>query len=191
MQKVLAGIEPEDLARRSAAAAARLAGTPAWQRAGLVLCFLSMPHEMDTSTIIAAAQAAGKEVAVPLIEGTRISFRLLSRDPRQLPRDRWGIPVPDPSWPTPLLSAGAEALVVTPGLAFDRHGNRLGRGGGYYDGFLRAARAGGGDSSAGSTAAVYAAGICLSIQVVLDVPHGPGDEPVQAVVTDEELILPS
>jgi 5-formyltetrahydrofolate cyclo-ligase len=190
MKETLDGIEPGDLAHRSAAAAARLAGTPAWQRAGLVLCFLAMPAELDTSAVIASARTAGKTVAVPLIEGSRISFRILGRDPEELPRDRWGIPVPDPAWPEAVLRAGADVFVVTPGLAFDRRGNRLGRGGGYYDGFLRGARGSGGGGPAGR-ASVFAAGICLSVQVVAEVPHDARDERVDAVVTDEELILPA
>ena len=73
-------------------------------------------------------------------------------------------------------------LVVTPGLAFDRRGNRLGRGGGYYDGFLRTAR---GDPAL-SLAAI---GVCLSVQLVAEAPHDERDERVDGVATDEELIL--
>ena len=188
MKGLLAGIDPRDLAARSLAVARRLSASPVWERAGLVLCFLSMPGEIDTAAIIAAAWEAGKIVAVPRIEGGGITFRALRRDPSALPRDRWGIPVPDPAWPVAWPAAGppawpaaaARALVVTPGLAFDRQGNRLGRGGGYYDGFLRAARAG---------AAITAIGVCLSVQIVAEAPHDARDERVDGVATEEELIL--
>jgi 5-formyltetrahydrofolate cyclo-ligase len=180
MKARLAGIAPELLAAGSAAVARRLAACPSWRRAGLVLCFLSMPGELDTAPIIAAAGQAGKSLAVPRIEAGAISFRLLGGDPAALPRDRWGIPVPDPDWPEARLSAGVEVLVVTPGLAFDRRGNRLGRGGGYYDGFLRAARA---------RSALTALGVCLSDQVVEEAPYDARDQKVDGIVTEEELIL--
>jgi 5-formyltetrahydrofolate cyclo-ligase len=160
--------------------ARRLAACPAWQRAALVLCFLSMPGELDTTPIITAAGQAGKSLAVPRIQDGAISFRLLERDPAALPRDRWGIPVPDPDWPEARLSGGMDVLVVTPGLAFDRRGNRLGRGGGYYDGFLRAARA---------RSALTALGVCLSVQLVEEVPHDTRDQKVDGIVTEKELIL--
>ncbi len=186
MKQSLAAVGPKELAARSARAAARLVALPAWQRAPLVLCFLSMPGELDTTAIITAARAGAKLVAVPLIEGARISFRLLGADPRELPRDRWGIPVPDPSWPVAEVAHETAAIVVTPGLAFDRNGNRLGRGGGYYDGFLRAAR-----TAHQGPRALAVVGICLSEQVVAEVPHDGRDERVDAIVTDEELILPA
>jgi 5-formyltetrahydrofolate cyclo-ligase len=181
MKEILAGIGPESLAAGSRAAARRLAGSPAWSGAGLVLCFLSMPGELDTTPIIGAARAQGKQVAVPRIEGNLISFRLLGADPASLPRDRWEIPVPDPSWPEVDLAAAGSVLVAAPGLAFDRRGNRLGRGGGYYDGFLRTARA--------RAVPLTVVGVCLSVQLVAEVPHDAHDEPVDAVATDEELIL--
>ena len=179
---LLAGIDPGLIASASAAIAARLSASEPWKRSRLVLCFLSMPGELSTAPIIAAARADGKTVAVPRIEGSSIEFRLLSSDPSGLPRDRWGIPMPDPSWPSADIPAGAPALVVSPGLAFDRQGNRLGRGGGYYDGFLRTAR---GDPAL-SLAAI---GVCLSVQLVAEAPHDERDEKVDGVATENELIL--
>ena len=68
-------------------------------------------------------------------------------------------------------------LIVTPGLAFDRLGNRLGRGGGYYDRFL----------SADGLRAVTC-GLAFAEQVVEKLPTGPGDRAVQMIVTDREVL---
>ena len=182
MKGALAGIGSELIAEASAAVTRRLSASEPWKGSRLLLCFLSMPGELDTAPLIAAARADGKTVAVPRIEGSSISFRLLGRDPCDLPRDRWGIPVPDPSWPAVELSAGAPVLVVTPGLAFDRLGNRLGRGGGYYDAFLREARS-------DKALPLAAIGVCLSVQLVAEAPHDERDQRVDGVATDEELIL--
>ena len=183
MTAFLQGIDAADLASRSALTARRLAETEAWRRADAVLTFLSMPNELDTSAVIAAARAAGKRVAVPRIEGDDLHFRVLPKEADNLPRDRWGIPEPDPSWQAIDLARAGRVLVAAPGLAFDRQGNRLGRGKGYYDRFLAGARA--------AVKSITAIGICLSGQIVEAVPHDDHDQVLDAVVTEAETILPA
>ena len=69
-------------------------------------------------------------------------------------------------------------LAVVPGLAFDRRGRRLGFGGGYYDHyFAHASR-------------LTLAGFCFSFQLCREVPADPWDVTMDAVCTDEELVLP-
>jgi 5-formyltetrahydrofolate cyclo-ligase len=181
MKALLTGVDAADLAERSRRIARRLAETGAWGRADTVLGFLSMPHELDTADLLAAARAAGKQVAVPLIDGDDIRFLLLTRDPSSLARDRWGIPVPDPSWAELKAARAGRILVAAPGLAFDRTGNRLGRGKGYYDRFLIRARR--------EARSITVLGICLSEQVVDVVPHEDHDQPLDGLVTETETIL--
>jgi 5-formyltetrahydrofolate cyclo-ligase len=183
MAAVLHGIDAADLAARSARTAGRLAETEAWRRADTVLTFLSMPHELDTSAVISAARAKGKRVAVPRIEGDELRFLVLPRDVDNLPRDRWGIPEPDPSWQALDLARAARVLVAAPGLAFDRQGNRLGRGKGFYDRFLVGARE--------AAKSITVIGICLSEQLVEAVPRDDHDQVLDAVVTEAETILPA
>ncbi len=68
-------------------------------------------------------------------------------------------------------------IVVVPGLAFDRAGNRLGHGFGYYDRFL-----------AGLPDSVTRVGLANAGMVVVDVPVDPWDVPVHALVTEEGVI---
>ncbi len=182
MKAQLAAIAPGELASRSRLAAARLLATPWWRGADAVLAFLAMPGEPDPAAAVAAARAEGKTVAVPVIEAGEIAFRVLAGSPDGLPRDAWGIPQPDPGWPawTP-DPAAPRVLVVTPGLAFDPAGHRLGRGRGYYDRFLARLRA-----APGIRGTVVA--FCLEEQVVDGVPHDDGDLPVDAIVTDRRIV---
>jgi len=186
MERVLGEIDPQELPRRSATVAARFQETAAWRRAGVVLCFLSMPHELDTSGILQGAHGSGKRIAVPRIQGDVIRFFYLPAgappDAGKLPRDRWGIPVPRPEWEPLGLRPGTRVLVAAPGLAFDRAGNRLGRGKGFYDRFLQGARA----ALHGDLATI---GVCFSEQLLEDVPHTERDQRLDGVVTDTETVI--
>ncbi len=68
-------------------------------------------------------------------------------------------------------------VVVTPGLAFDRKGNRLGRGGAYYDRFL---------ASPGLNATICS--LAFAEQMVDEVPVDAHDRAVDFLVTDEGII---
>ncbi len=184
MTGFLTSLEEAELAARSGKVAQRLMETEQWKSAHVVLCYLAMPHELDTSRLIDAARASGKRLAVPRIEGGVIRFLYLPAGTTTLSRDSWGIPVPEPSWEPFEPAAAGRVLVAAPGLAFDRRGNRLGRGKGFYDGFLRAARA-----APGSDLVVI--GLCFSEQLVDEVPHDERDEPLQGVVTDRETVIVS
>ncbi len=182
MAAILASIDAADMVRRSTLSARRFQDTPAWNEAEVVLCFLSMPREIDTAALIEAARKDGRRVAVPRIEGEVIRFVFLPDDAPELPRDRLNIPVPGPHWEPFLPLRGTRALAAVPGLAFDREGNRLGRGKGFYDRFLGEARAALGDG-------ITAIGFCLSEQLVEEVPHTDRDQPLDGVVTERETLL--
>ncbi|MFP4443657.1 MAG: 5-formyltetrahydrofolate cyclo-ligase [Spirochaetia bacterium] len=68
-------------------------------------------------------------------------------------------------------------LVVTPGLAFDRQGNRLGRGKGYYDRFLSSFKN-----------PFDTVGVCFSEQLVSSVPMSGNDRTVNRIITEEGII---
>jgi 5-formyltetrahydrofolate cyclo-ligase len=76
--------------------------------------------------------------------------------------------------PVPFEEIG---LVVTPALGFDRKGNRLGRGGSYYDRFFTD------DKFRASKC-----GLAFAEQVVDSIPVTSTDVPVDFLVTDEEII---
>ncbi len=183
MTAYMRGMRPAELAANSRRVARHFTAAQAWKDAEVVLAFLSLPYEIDTTPIIVAARTAGRAVAVPRIEDGDIRFVVLPPDAGDLPRDRWGIPVPGAAWPALDLTAPACVLVATPGLAFDRAGNRLGRGKGYYDRFLGRARL--------VARRLIAVGICFSGQVVREVPHGEDDQRVDAVITDEGTLTKS
>jgi 5-formyltetrahydrofolate cyclo-ligase len=79
-----------------------------------------------------------------------------------------------------------KALVVSPGLAFDRKGNRMGRGKGFYDRFYEKLFTASPDSAC--------CALCLCCQIVDEVPVDHFDRRVNAICTKDEFIeiqLPS
>lgn len=97
--------------------------------------YMSLADEVSTRRMIRRALSLGKRVLLPRLEKNRIRpFEI--RDPKKdVAPGRFGILEPKKGWdPVPL---GQIDLVVVPGVAFDSKGNRLGRGGGHYDRFLK------------------------------------------------------
>ena len=180
--------------RRSAglAVARRLARLQTVRRARTLMAFLSLPTEIDTWPIIRWAWAEGKRVAVPRVEpplagrekdlaGHEIvpvvlepaDVAGLADHPAVRPGALGILEVPD----APAIPAAEIDLVLAPCQALDRAGNRLGKGGGFYDRFL--ARP---DLRAGVIA------VAFQEQVLDAVPATPNDRRVAMIVTDAETI---
>jgi 5-formyltetrahydrofolate cyclo-ligase len=105
----------------------------------------------------------------------RLRFHVIGPDVR-LQAGRFGLSEPPAT--APELRAGDMAVMLVPGLAFDAAGRRVGFGGGYYDGVIDEARAGG--------AAVI--GFAYDFQIVDRCPAGADDRAVDSVVTDARVI---
>jgi 5-formyltetrahydrofolate cyclo-ligase len=177
-------LSPAELSGMSAAVADRLYSLREWSDAGLILAYRSMEREADTRPVIAAALAAGKRVFLPRVDGKELVFHLIRDLSEASVRHPYGMREPPPELPRLALPlpAGARVLVLVPGLAFDRERNRLGRGKGYYDRFLRdlSARAG--------EARVFLLGLGFRLQLFDALPHTPADVRLDAVLTDEETV---
>ena len=74
----------------------------------------------------------GKRVAVPKVHGEEMRSIWLT-DLTRVAKGYSGIPEPIADGPA---ADDPRALVLMPGLAFDRQGHRIGYGGGFYDKFL-------------------------------------------------------
>jgi 5-formyltetrahydrofolate cyclo-ligase len=126
-----------------AAVAQHLLALPAFAEATLVHAYVSsLRNELATHGIIERSLSLGKRVIVPaVLPGTRILRHAQISGLDELVPDRWGLLGPDMDQARWLEDLSAIELILVPGLAFDRRGNRLGMGGGYYDRFLDATTA--------------------------------------------------
>lgn len=143
MRLKLEAQSPADRKSKSQIIQTKLFGLEAFRKAARVCFYDALPTEVDTRPMIDQARAMGKRVVV---------LPAHDHDP-----------------------AGHEAgdCVVVPGLVFDRSGNRLGRGKGFYDRFL---------GKLGSR--VFKVGLAFSFQVVPAVPVESYDVRLDAVLTD-------
>ena len=176
LKNSLLSITSQLRSEKSSKACRNLISTPQFQSASTVMMFLSLPEEVDTSESILNAWQLGKTVVVP-----KVAWRHKHMIPVQINSLETGILTEESGLKNPAsgipLAFEEIDLVVTPGLGFDRKGNRLGRGGAYYDRFfaneeLKAARCGFG----------------FTEQLVETVPVEEHDEPVDMLVTDENII---
>jgi 5-formyltetrahydrofolate cyclo-ligase len=174
----------EDFSAQGKAAAALLRDSPLWPRYETVLLFLSMPREIDTTPLLELALGAGKRVFAPRLagRGELLFLRALSAaGPWE--EGPFGIREP-PAAGEPFGPADFPALILVPGLAFDRLGRRLGRGGAYYDRFLGALAAGSGLPGLPAERRPYrTVGLCMPLQLMPEVPAESWDIPVDALCT--------
>lgn len=103
-----------------------------YQNARTIYGYLPYNQEVRTVPMLRRAIREGKRVAVPKVYGDEMKFIYLD-DLSQVEKGYAGIPEPIADAP---IADDPTALVLMPGLAFDREGHRIGYGGGFYDKFL-------------------------------------------------------
>lgn len=103
-----------------------------YRQARTIYGYLPYNQEVRTVPMLQQALRDGKRVAVPKVFGDEMKFIYLE-DLSQVEAGYAGIPEPVTDGP---VANDSTALVLMPGLAFDREGHRIGYGGGFYDRFL-------------------------------------------------------
>lgn len=146
---LLKALSNEEIAEQSAAVWDRLHALPEYQAARSIGLFLSMPAgEIHTAPALSWAIQQGKDIYIPQV-GTNFEFadmELIQIDTSSSntddpifaawPRNKWDIPEPPKGVILKAAQPGDIDVLIVPGLAFDRQGNRLGQGKGYYDRFM-------------------------------------------------------
>ncbi len=176
LQNYLLEMDEKQRVEKSHKACQNLISTPEFQNASAVMMYLSLPHEVDTSEAILHAWQLGKTVAVP-----KISWQQRHMIPVQInsletafSTEASGLRNPVTGLPLPFEEID---LVVAPAIGFDRKGHRLGRGGSYYDRFF-----------ANKQLKASRCGLAFAEQIVDFIPVTEHDEPIDFLVTDEEII---
>ena len=174
LQDWLRCVHPEVAASAGRQACRRLTASREFRSASVVMLYLPIAGEIDISDVAESAWRRGKTVLGPRVDWDR--KRMTAVEIRSLTdgivRHR-GVPNPCGGDPWPLEEID---LIVVPGLAFDRRGFRLGRGGGFYDRFL-----------AHDGLHAITCGLAFHQQLVALLPTGRHDIPVHMLVTDRRI----
>jgi 5-formyltetrahydrofolate cyclo-ligase len=161
------------LSDHARAVAEHLMAAPELRRAATVAAYVSVGREPGTGPLLAALAAAGKRVILPLLQPDDDLDWAVYRGPDSLVPARRGLlePVGTPLGP---YAIGTADCVIVPGLAVDRTGLRLGRGGGSYDRALGRVPVG-----------TFTCVVLQASEVRDEVPADAHDRRVTAVVTED------
>jgi 5-formyltetrahydrofolate cyclo-ligase len=141
----------------------------------IVAGFMPMKSEINPLPLMRKLAAAGARLALPVVagQGKPLIMRAWAFG-EPLIAGVWGI-----REPAPLAPAVAPDILIVPLLAFDRAGQRIGYGAGYYDLTIAALRA---------RQAVVAIGVAFAAQEIAAVPATSRDAPLDLVLTEREVI---
>ena len=155
-------------------AAARLP-VPAFTAFKVVSGYRPQGAEIDPEPLMRLLAEAGATLCLPVAahRDSGLAFRAWKPGQGLIP-DAFGIPSPPPSSPDV-----EPDLIITPLLAFDRNGGRLGQGGGHYDRTLANLRA---------RKRVFVLGLGYAGQEVPTIPLEPHDQRMDAILTETGYI---
>ena len=153
--------------------ARRVLGDFVFMKGAIIAGYAAVRGEADPFPLMAALANQGHPLCLPQTQDETLVFRSWKPgDP--LVVGRFNIPEPDDK-----ARERRPDLVLVPLLAFDRHGYRLGYGGGFYDRYLSEHRA---------KRTIRAIGIAFAGQETEELPREETDEPLDAVVTQDRVI---
>jgi 5-formyltetrahydrofolate cyclo-ligase len=143
------------------------------------MVYLSFGSEVDLDGLIRWGWRKGKRIVVPVCRPENRALTACRIDGfDELETGHYGIRAPKEGLLRP-VEGGKIDVILVPALAFDRRGYRIGYGGGYYDRFLpQALRA-------------VKIGLAFASQIIAKIPVDGHDLPVDMVVTEKGVILPS
>lgn len=177
LRRRLETIPPETARVAAEQVADRVLELPELASGGVFTC-LSFGSELDTWGLVERLRAAERAVYVPRadpLDGALhvhpypCELRALAFGLKQPPRGAPELPADE------IVETLGTVLVL--GLGFDRHGYRLGYGGGYFDRFLAGRK-------------LPAIGLAYDLQLVDELPREPHDVPMTAVVTESGVRRP-
>lgn len=179
MRRALPAAERHRCARQLAG---RVASLRAFRQAHHIAAYLAVDAEMDPAPLLERAWALGKQVYLPVLAGAPAAHLLFApyHPHSAMKANRFGIP--EPVVPaTNLLAPQRLDLVLTPLVAFDASGTRLGMGGGFYDRSF---------AFRGNPAHLprpLLLGLAYELQKVAELSRQPWDIPLDGIVTEQAL----
>jgi 5-formyltetrahydrofolate cyclo-ligase len=170
-----ARLSADDRAARSAVIADRILEVPGFRDAHLLAVYAPLGAEVDPGELARRAAARGATVLYPRAHTADRRLTFAPARAGELVRGPLG--ALEPPATAPEISPDRIDAVVVPCLGFSADGHRLGRGGGYYDATLP------------TLGRALRIGVAFEVQLVPALPREPHDAPLDAIVTEERVLL--
>ncbi|MBI3332000.1 5-formyltetrahydrofolate cyclo-ligase [Candidatus Peregrinibacteria bacterium] len=139
--------------------------------------FYPLTHEADILPLLQDLLDRGDRVYLPRFKNNVLTFAKIEGLDNLTPG---ALNIPEPPLDAPDLDPSTVDVVLVPGRAFDRMGNRLGRGNGGYDVWIENVRA--------IKPSAQFMGVALECQIVEKIPSEPHDQKMDAIATAREVI---
>lgn len=162
-----------DRERKSAEIKKRLFNDSAFKRSMCIMFYVSKDHEVNTHSMIEEALKQEKRIIVPVtsVGEKKIIPSEIKNLKEELEKGPFGIKQPKKEYIRPVPVNDID-VVIAPGVAFDKSGNRIGHGMGYYDSFLKTL-----------SPLTLTIGLAFDFQIVRKVPILSQDVPVQRIIS--------
>lgn len=168
MRELKRAVPPEEKLRRSETILRQLEQLPEWDAARMVLLYWSMADEVQTHDFV-NRWYKDKVLLLPCVDGDDLVLRQYTGPECLVAGEQFGIGEPTgPIW----TDLDAIQIIIVPGVAFDRSGNRMGRGRGFYDRMLK------------STVGALKIGIAYDFQMLDEIPVEPHDVKMDRIITE-------
>lgn len=158
----------------------RLFGLKEFKSANFIFFYAAFRSEVKTEPMIKEALKSGKRVALPIVskKKNRLLISELKDYDKELAPGYYNIPEQKKKYQRLKLLHEID-LVILPGVGFDKNGNRLGYGGGFYDRLLSE-----------TDHRVTLIGLAYEVQIAPEIHRSPHDVMVDKIITEKRIILP-
>ena len=160
-----------EAAQKSALIQKRLSTLMEYSEADTIMFYLSVDNEVMTDKAISQALKLGKRVVLPVVDAENKTLIPIATDMKNLKKGAYSIPEPEGE----PVNLDEIDIVVVPVVAFDDEGDRLGRGIGYYDRFLKSLHA-------------VKVGLAYDWQQAPNIPQESHDAQMDKIVTERNVV---
>jgi len=168
-------LSPAQRAAAAMAAEAKIFDLPEWKKAQVVCLYASFKGELPTTQLLQLLINSEKRCVLPKVnsEGQPELYEIKSFQDLELS----SLEILEPKINCPRINPTQIDFFLVPGIGFDRQGNRLGHGAGFYDRLLALA-----------SPTAFLLGYGYDFQVVDAIPHEAHDIVMHAMVTPSQII---
>lgn len=164
-------VPDEEILEKSRSITKKVIELQEWKDASCIFAYMDFNKEVMTGELIETAWKQGKRVAVPKVKGKKMTFHYITEF-NQCETSNFGIAEPVEGLPE---ADTTDALIIVPGVAFDKDLHRIGYGGGYYDRFLSVHNE------------LPTAAVAFSWQLMEEIPSEPTDIKPNYLITEHDI----